>query len=84
MSSPSTNTANSASLKLHKKLYMQQAVREAVRTFEDYATLKMTTEGAHYVVSISDIDPDVDGDLAGELCNFALVGTIERKRNTPK
>ena len=71
-------------IKLHKKLYMQQAVREAVATFEDFATLKLTSDGEHYLVHVSDIDPDVDGDLAGELCNFALVNTIERKRRTPR
>lgn len=71
-------------IKLHKKLYMQQAVREAVRAFDDFATLKLTTEGEHYCVTVVDMDPDVDGDLAGELSNFALVHTIERKRRTPR
>lgn len=69
---------------LHKKLYMQQAVRDAVRTFDEFATLELATAGDYYEVKVSDIDPDVDGDLAGELCNFALVHTIERKRRTPK
>lgn len=73
-----------ATIRLHKSLYMQQAVREAVKLFDDYATLKLETVGSYYNVSVTDIDPDVDGDLAGELCNFALVHTIERKRRTPK
>lgn len=73
-----------ATIRLHKSLYMQQAVRDAVKVFNDFATLKIKTDGNYYSVSIDEIDPDVDGDLAGELCNFALVHTIERKRRTPK
>jgi hypothetical protein len=73
-----------ATIRLHKSLYMQQAVRDAVKVFNDFATLKIKTDGNYYSVSIDEVDPDVDGDLAGELCNFALVHTIERKRRTPK
>ncbi len=71
-------------IRLHKAMYMQQAVRDAIRTFEDFATLALGRDGDHYVVTVQDIDPDVDGDLVGELCNFALVNTIERKRRSPR
>ncbi len=71
-------------IRLHKAMYMQQAVRDAVRTFDDYATLAFGRDGDHYIVTVQTIDPDVDGDLVGELCNFALINTIERKRRTPR
>ncbi len=71
-------------IRLHKKLYMQQAVRAAMTTFDEFAKLSLSSDGDHYVVTVTDIDPDVDGDFAGELCNFALVHTIERKRRTPR
>lgn len=72
-----------STLRLHKAMYMQQAVRDAVRTFEDFATLKMGRDGDHYTVEILAVDPEVEGDLAGELANFALIHTLERKRKTP-
>jgi len=70
-------------IRLHKKLYMRQAVRQAMDTFEEFAKLTLRADGEHYVVAVTDMDPDVDGDLPGELCNFALVNTIERKRRIP-
>ena len=71
-------------VQLHKSMYMQQAIRDAVKTFEDFASFKLSREGDHYHVAISDVDPEVDGDIVGEFCNFALVNTIERKRKTPR
>ena len=71
-------------VRLHKSMYMQQAIRDAVRTFEDFATFELKRDGDHYTVAIRDVDPDVDGDIVGEFCNFALVNTIERQRKTPR
>jgi|ETNmetMinimDraft_26_1059896.scaffolds.fasta_scaffold126892_2 hypothetical protein len=71
-------------VRLHKSMYMQQAIRDAVRTFEDFASFDLSRQDDHYNVAISDVDPDVDGDIVGEFCNFALVNTIERKRKTPR
>ena len=71
-------------IRLHKSMYMQQAIREAVRTFEDFATFDLSTDGDYYVVGIRDLDADVDGDIVGEFNNFALVNTIERKRKVAR
>jgi len=76
--------ATQQTLSLHRSMYMAQAIRDAIRVFDDFATFAMNKSDDHYVVTISDVDPDVDGDLAGEFCNFALAHTIERKRRTPK
>lgn len=71
-------------LKLHRAMYMAQAVKDAMRVFEDFASFDMRKADDHYEVRIHNIDAEVDGDLAGEFCNFALAHTIERKRRTPK
>ena len=71
-------------VKLHKSMYMQQAVRDAIRTFDGFASFELGRDADYYTIEISAVDPDVDGDLVGELCNFALVNTIGRKRKTPK
>mgnify|MGYP006928157538 CR=1 FL=1 len=76
--------ATQHTIQLHRSMYMAQAVRDAIRVFEDFANFAMVSDEHHYTVTIQDVDPEVDGDLAGEFCNFALAHTIERKRRTPK
>jgi hypothetical protein len=70
-------------LRLHKATYMAQAVRDAIKVFDGFARFELARDGDHYLVKITDLDPEVDGDIAAELANFALVHTIERKRRTP-
>ncbi len=70
-------------IRLHKSAYMAQAIRDAIKVFADFASFAVERDGDYYVVQVTDIDPEVDGDLTGEFCNFALVHTIERKRRTP-
>lgn len=72
------------SLRLHRAMYMAQAIRDAIGVFEDFARFEMNKDGDYYRVDIHDIDAEVDGDLAGEFSNFALAHTIERKRKAPK
>lgn len=76
--------ATQHTIQLHRSMYMAQAIRDAIRVFEDFANFAMVSDEAHYTVTIQDMDPEVDGDLVGEFCNFALAHTIERKRRTPK
>ncbi|MCB9738063.1 MAG: hypothetical protein H6747_02270 [Deltaproteobacteria bacterium] len=80
MTSP---TGGDGTIRLHKSTYMAQAIRDAIKVFEDFASFEMTRDGDYYLVQVTNLDPEVDGDLAGEFCNFALVHTIERKRRTP-
>ncbi len=69
------------SVKLHRTLYMQQAVKEAATTFADFASFAIKRDGDYYAVDIRDIDPDVDGDVVAEFCNFALANTASRKKS---
>jgi hypothetical protein len=79
----STTSAAHEAIRLHKAAYMAQGIRDAIKVFADFARFEVRRDGDYYVVDIFDIDPDIDGDLRGEFCNFALVHTIERKRRTP-
>jgi hypothetical protein len=72
--------SNTQSVKLHRTLYMQQAVKDAATTFADFAAFAISRDGDYYAVDIKDIDPDVDGDVVAEFCNFALANTAARKK----
>jgi len=67
-------------VKLHRTLYGEQAISEAAATFGDFATFTVHPEGDHYVVDVSDIDGEVQGDVVAEFCNFALANAaLQRK-----
>jgi hypothetical protein len=83
MSDQTAGAGDVEQIRLHKATYMAQGIRDAIKVFADFAKFDMQRDGDYYVVDIHDIDPEVDGDLRGEFCNFALVHTIERKRRTP-
>ncbi len=72
--------AQTAVVRLHRGLYMQQAIKEAANTFADFASFKIVRDGEHYAVTVSDIDAEVEGDVVAEFCNFALHNTMQRKK----
>jgi hypothetical protein len=76
------SSATSATVRLHRALYAHDAISEAATTFADFATFAVQPDGEHYIVEITDISRDVDGDVVAEFCNFALANTaIRRKRS---
>jgi hypothetical protein len=79
-----TQPDGSVEVHLQRAMYMQQAIKDAMATFEDFATFELSRGEDHYIVKVSDPDPDIDGDLIGEFANFALYHTIERKRRRHK
>ena len=76
------DTSTSATVKLHRGLYLQDAIDEAAATFADFASFAVSAEGEHYVVAVTDINRDVDGDVVAEFCNFALANTAVRRKGT--
>lgn len=62
-------------VKLHRALYTRQAIQDAAVTFADYASFALRADGDHFVVEVSDVADDVDGDVVAEFCNFALANT---------
>ena len=74
--------SDAATVKLHQALYLHDAISEAAATFGDFASFAIRPEGEHYVVEISDISRDVDGDVVAEFCNFALANTAVRRKRS--
>ena len=78
----SSNGTNTATVRLHRALYAHDAITSAATTFGDFASFAVHPEGNHFVVQISDIDRDVEGDVVAEFCNFALANTAIRQKNS--
>ncbi len=68
-------SGSSASVRLHRELYAEEAITDAAATFADYARVAIRPEGDHFVVDMSEIDGEVEGDVVAEFCNFALANT---------
>ena len=71
---------HAATVKLHRGLYAQQAIADAAATFADFASFTVRPDGDHYVVEVSNINADVEGDVVAEFCNFALANTALRRQ----
>lgn len=74
--------SDTTTVKLHRALYAHDAIADAAATFADFASFALRPEGEHYVVDISDITADVDGDVVAEFCNFALANTAVRRKSS--
>ena len=74
--------STSATVKLHRALYAHDAITDAAETFADFASFALRTDGEHYVVDLSDISADVEGDVVAEFCNFALANTAVRRKSS--
>ena len=74
--------ANAATVRLHRTLYTEPAIAEAAETFAGLATFAGRTDGEHYVVDLSDVARDVDGDVVAEFCNFALANSARAQRSS--
>ena len=72
--------ADAATIKLHRALYLRDAIDDAAATFADFAAFTVRSDGNYYVVDVADIDREVEGDVVAEFCNFALANTAVRRR----
>ena len=79
MTSHDTDTAT---VRLHRALYMEEAIMEAAETFAGFASFAVRADGEHHVVDLSGIARDVDGDVVAEFCNFALANSARRLRSS--
>jgi hypothetical protein len=75
---PSTERSDAVTVKLHRSLYTRQAIEDAAGTFADFATFALEVVGDHYVVGITNINRDVEGDVVAEFCNFSLANTANQ------
>ncbi len=74
------STADGATVRFHRSLYLEEAIAEAAETFAGLATFAVRSDGDHWVVDLSGIARDVDGDVVAEFCNFALANSARRRR----
>jgi len=76
------NDADTVTVRFHRSLYTEEAIREAAETFACLASFAVRTDGEHHVVEISAIARDVDGDVVAEFCNFALANSARGHRSS--
>ena len=76
-----TAEANTATLRFHRALYVEEAITEAATTFAELATFAVRADGEHFVVDVTDVARHVDGDVVAEFCNFALANSARRQRS---
>ena len=67
-------------LRLHRDLYDGEAVDEAIKTFERFATIERAQDDEHWIVRLSADAPPRERRVAGELGNYALGLTIRRSK----
>ena len=76
--------ASAATVKLHRVLYTQQAIADAAATFADFASFAVHPDGDHFVVDVTGINTDVEGDVVAEFCNFALANSASLSKSNPE
>lgn len=74
------NDTDTVTLRFHRTLYTEDAIKEAAATFEGLASFAIRTDGEHHVVDVTDVARDVDGDVVAEFCNFALANSARSQR----
>lgn len=66
-------------LAFHREVYAGEAVDEAVKVFAKHAAFELTETDDHWVVEVTANKPAAERRLVGELCNYALGLTAERR-----
>ncbi len=62
-----------------KRIYLPEAIREAIEAFSEVAEISFSEDSADYVVSFSGID-SIDIDIIfGEFGNYAIAATKIKK-----
>ena len=75
------SATSSATVRLHQTLYTEAAIADASATFADFASFDVHRDGDHFVVDVTNIEGDVEGDVVAEFCNFALANTANARKS---
>ena len=70
-------------LRFHRELYAGEAVDAAVKVFAGLARFELVEEAEHWVVRLTEYDEERAREISGELANYALGLTIERRCGQP-
>ena len=66
-------------LRFHREIYRGTAVDEAVKRFAAFAEFALAEETDHWVVQLTAKDPAREARIAGELGNWALGLTVQKR-----
>jgi hypothetical protein len=75
------NGTDRTTIRLHRALYAHGAIADAAKSFGDFASFALRIDDEHFVVDVSDVDREVEGDVVAEFTNFALANTAVRRKN---
>ena len=66
-------------LELHRKLYRPAALETATEAFGELASISVKRSDRYYVITFTDVDPDVEEVLTQEFANYVLAETVESR-----
>jgi len=66
-------------LRFHRHVYRGTAVDEAVKSFGSFAEFDLVEEADYWVVRLTARDPARERKIAGELGNWALGLTVQKR-----
>ena len=70
-----------SSRQFDKKLYKLAALEDALKVYEDFATMDLDRSGEAWTVTFTDVDPDFGAEtIASEFANYVLAGTVQGSR----
>lgn len=55
-----------------RKIYSRQAIEKAMEDFQNLARFYLEEKEDYYVVSMKDIDPEVQDSIRDEFCNYVI------------
>ena len=67
------------SVRFHRELYSGPCVDEAVKLYAAHARFELREEPSHWIVELSTEDPARERVVAGELGNYALGLTVQKR-----
>lgn len=59
-------------VELNKDIYPKKAVKRAISDYSHLADLEFTERDSYYMVSMNNIDPDVQKEIKDEFLNYVL------------
>lgn len=71
-----------ATLEFNRKLYKRAVIRDAMRTYQEFADFELQARDRYYAVSVKSEDPQNEKVITNEFGNYVLTRTIEN-RKTP-
>jgi hypothetical protein len=69
----------SLTLQLHRKLYRPAALETATEAFGDLASISVLRSDRYFIVTFTEVDPDVEAVLTQEFANYVLAETVESR-----